>query len=70
MKIQRQDGTGFVRVVGIYGTSGGYPSLKEALADYKRIKRNTLRRQQNEMLRDITGTPASQARLDMGLGGN
>ena len=69
MKLLRHKQTGFFRIVGNYGSSGGFPTKTEALQDYQRVKRNALKREQNEMLRDITGTSAASARRDMGLGG-
>lgn len=67
MKIYTHKQTGFKRIVGDYGSSGGFPTLQEALNDYKRIKRNAIKRERNEMIRDLTGTSASSARRDMGL---
>ena len=67
MKLLQHKQTGFYRIVGNYGSSGGFPTRQEALKDYARIKRNALKRGQNQMLRDITGTSAASARKDMGL---
>lgn len=39
----------------------------EAKRAMARLKRNAFKRGQNQCLRDITGTSASAARLDMGL---
>ena len=68
MKIFTHKQTGFKRIVGNYGSSGGFPTLAEAMNDYKRIKRNAIKRERNEILSDIAGTSARAARLDMGLG--
>jgi hypothetical protein len=67
MKILTHKQTGFKRVVGNYGSSGGFPTLTEALKDYERVKRNAIKRERNEILRDLTGTSAASARRDMGL---
>jgi hypothetical protein len=39
----------------------------ERRAERARIERNRIRRKTNQMLRDITGTNAREAREDMGL---
>ncbi len=67
MKLLRNKETNLVRVLGIYGFSNYFETKEEALKDYKRVKRNTLKREQNQMLSDITGISAKAARLDMGL---
>lgn len=67
MEVYTDQQTGFKRVVGNCGSSGGFPTLTEALLDYKRVKRNYFKREQNQILRDITGTSAASARKDMCL---
>lgn len=59
--------TGEVRIIGNYGTTLRFKTREEALKDYQRIKRNAIKRERNEVLRDLTGTSAAAARRDMGL---
>ena len=40
---------------------------KALISDLKRKARNTFRREQNQILRDLCGTSARAAREDMGL---
>lgn len=67
MKILTHKETGEVRVIGNYGTTLRFKTREEALKDYQRIKRNSLNRERNEVLRDLTGTSARAARADMGI---
>lgn len=39
----------------------------EALKRLKQLKRNAYKREENQILRDMCGTSARSARLDMGL---
>ena len=67
MRVLRHRQTGMSRIIGIYGSSGYFFTLRECKDDYNRIKKNAIRIERNEILSDITGTSARQARLDMGL---
>ena len=67
MKLLQHKQTGMYRIVGNYGSSGSFWTKNEALKDYKRIKTNAIKRERNQILSDLTGTPARSARLDMGL---
>jgi hypothetical protein len=67
MKVLRNKETGQIRVLGNYGVTSYFQDKESAMKDYKRIKRNSLNRFRNEILRDITGTSARAAREDMGL---
>lgn len=67
MKLLKNKTTGQFRILGIHGVTTYFSSIPEARKDYKRLKRNANRRATNELLRDLTGIPASQARIDMGL---
>lgn len=67
MKLFKNKETGQFRILGQHGITAYFSSIPEARKDYKRLERNANRRATNEMLRDITGTPASEARRDMGL---
>lgn len=69
MKLLQHKQTGMYRIVGNYGSSGSFWTKQEALKDYNRVKTNTIKRERNQILSDLTGTSARQARLDMGLGG-
>lgn len=67
MKLLRNKQTGLVRILSKYGLTNYFHDKEEALVDYKRVKRNFLARERNEMLQDLTGTSAAEARRDMGL---
>lgn len=67
MKIFTNVVTKEVRIVGRYGSTVRFKTREEALADYRRLERNAFNRERNQVLRDITGTSARAARLDMGL---
>jgi hypothetical protein len=68
MKLLQHKQTRMYRIVGNYGSSGTFWTKQECLNDYKRIKRNAIKRERNQVLSDLTGTSARQARLDMGIG--
>lgn len=47
--------------------SQDYDTKEEALKRIKQLKRNAHKREENQILRDMCGTSARVARLDMGL---
>ena len=67
MKILTHKLTGEVRVIGVYGTTSRFPNRELALKDYSRLKNNSIKRERNEILRDLCGTSAAAAKRDMGL---
>lgn len=68
MKLLQHKQTGFYRIVGLYGSSGGFPTKSQALNDYKRIKRNAIEKEKREIISDMCGTSYSSAMRDMGRG--
>jgi len=68
MKLLQHKQTGMYRIVGNYGSSGSFWTKKEALEDYKRVKRNAIKRERNQILSELCGTSARAARADMGMG--
>jgi hypothetical protein len=40
---------------------------KDAVKYYKKLKRNAYNREKNQILKDLCGTSARQAKIDMGL---
>lgn len=67
MKIYRNRITNKFRVMGKYGNTEYFDTKSEALHDYSRVIDNEVRRERNQILRDISGTSARAARADMGL---
>ena len=47
--------------------SQDYDTKEEAFKRLKTLKRNAHKREENQILKDICGTSARSARLDMGL---
>lgn len=67
MKIYRNRMTNKFRVMGKYGLTEYFDTKSEALRDYQRVIDNGVRREKNQILRDLTGTSAAAARRDMGI---
>lgn len=67
LRLMRNKATGLFRVLGISGMTKAFVYEKDAIKDYKRLKSNRYAREKNEMLRDLCGTSARAAKLDMGL---
>lgn len=67
MKLYRSKSTGMLRGIGVHGATNLFATRAEVISDYKRVKRNSLNRERNQMLRDICGTSAAAAKRDMGL---
>ena len=64
--LQRNKRTGQFRVKGFYGTTSLFTTDKQAIQAYKKLERNSAARERNQILRDLTGTNARAARLDIG----
>jgi hypothetical protein len=47
--------------------SADYETKEEAIKRMKELKRNAYKREENQILKDLCGTSARLARLDMGL---
>jgi hypothetical protein len=47
--------------------SQDFDTKEEALKRLKQLKRNAHKREENQILKDICGTSARSARIDMGL---
>jgi hypothetical protein len=47
--------------------SQDYETKEEAIQRMKELKRNAYKREENQILKDICGTSARSARLDIGL---
>ena len=44
-----------------------FENKNDALKEYKRLKRNEHNREKNQILKELCGTSARQAKMDMGL---
>lgn len=66
-KLYRSKVTGDYFIIGPAGKTREWDTKEETIKDYKRLNRNLLARQKNQILRELCGTSARQAKIDMGL---